>query len=151
MLPASFAQIIGVQTMNIKLIGWPSAGGRGSWENIGAASVAPSRGGGGFSAVVVTLHTMSKVGDITGGGAGDGRKARLRPARPVGVGTDPEAERAAAAAEFAERSPWVEELTAADHELGRAIMLLAGGRNFVNGKQVRQSDAGQASKAARYV
>src|SRR5580658_4159598 len=81
MLPASFAQIIGVQTMNIKLIGWPSAGGRGSWENFGAASVAQSRGGGGVSSVVVTLHTMAKVGDITGGGAGDGRTARLRRAR----------------------------------------------------------------------
>jgi hypothetical protein len=115
--------------MSIKLIGWSSAGGRGSWENIGAASVAESRGGGGVSSVIVTLHTMAKVGDITGGGAGG--NAHLRRARPVGAGTDPDMKRAAAAAELAKRSPWVEELTAADHELGRAIMLLAGERNFV--------------------
>lgn len=36
-------------------------------------------------------------------------------------------------------------------ELGHAIMLLAGGRNFVKGEQVRQNDRGQAAKAARFV
>lgn len=78
-------------------------------------------------------------------------KAKSHQARAVGVGLDADTERARVAARVAERSPWAVEETSKHHELGRAIMLLAGGRNFVAGQQVRLTDRGMAGKAARYV
>jgi hypothetical protein len=126
-----------------KLIGWPLAsgafnGGAGSFEIVGKCDL-PS--------VVFRDYTAGNLGDITGKGKGKGA-AR---ARAVGVGEDAEFLRAERAADLEERSGWVADLLAQENELGRVLMLLAGGREFLEGRGVRLNGSGMAPRAARYL
>src|SRR5580658_7036432 len=127
--------------MTTQLIGWPSADGRGRFEMIGQSEL-PS--------IVFMRHTMDTVGDITGAGAGAGA-GKLRQARAVGVGTDADVARAQVEEELTARSGWVADLIRAENALGNALMLLAGGREFLAGAGVRLQGNGMAPRAARYI
>jgi hypothetical protein len=48
------------------------------------------------------------------------------------------------------RSKWIAELLDGEQELGRALMLLAGGRNFLAGARIGINDNGMAARAARW-
>jgi hypothetical protein len=100
-----------------------------------------------LASCIVSDYTTGNLGDITGTGTGKGT-AR---ARAVGAGVDPDLARAVHEAALVERSGWVAELLAGEHELGRALMLLAGGREFLGGRTVRLNGSGMAPRAARYL
>jgi hypothetical protein len=105
-------------------------------------------------AVAVPVASSEKTWATMGAGAGmfvAGGGVKFKAARAAGIGLDADTERARVEARVAARSPWAVEDTRKCHDLGRAILLLAGGRNFVEGKQVRLSDRGMAGKAARYM
>jgi hypothetical protein len=108
--------------MNTKLIGWPSASGQGTWETVGKSDLS----------TIILSGTTGNLGDITGKGAGAARAARA-----VGVGEDDETARAVRELELVARSAWVADMLAAERSLGDAIMLLAGGREFLAGAGVR--------------
>jgi hypothetical protein len=94
---------------------------------------------------------MDTVSDITGKGTGADGAARARRTRAVGVGGDSDVARAQQAEELQARSAWVAELLQGEHALGKAIMLLAGGREFLAGAGVRLQGNGMAARAARYI
>jgi hypothetical protein len=52
---------------------------------------------------------------------------------------------------LATRSPWVLELTQHERSLREAILLLAGGREFLAGKGVQLQRNGMAPRTARYL
>ena len=124
------------------LIGWPSASGLGTWETIARGCIARGES---VSRVVLS-GSSDNLGDITGAGG-----ARARAARVVGAGADEAMARAARAELDWERSGWVAELLRGELDLGRAIMLLAGGREFLAGVGVRVGGAGMAARCARYI
>jgi len=84
------------------------------------------------------------LGDITGKGKGAGKGA----ARAVGAGEDEAFERAARAEVDVARSAWIADLIGEEKDLGRALLLLAGGREFLEGKGARIGGAGVAWRAA---
>lgn len=102
-------------------------------------------------AIVFFRYTTDHVADITGQGAGKGGKARARAARTVGVGEDSDVTRAQREQELMARSKWIADLLDGEQELGRALMLLAGGRNFLAGARIGINDNGMAARAARYI
>jgi hypothetical protein len=120
----------------LKLIGWPSATGRGTWQIIGKSDLS----------TIILSGTTGNLGDITGKGAGAARAARA-----VGVGEDEEIRRAARELDLLARSAWVGELIASERSLGAALMLLAGGREFLAGMSVRLNGNGMTPRAARYL
>lgn len=134
--------------MNIKLIGWPAASGRGTWETVAARGITPS--GDALSTIIVIRHTEVTARDITGAGMGAGA-GKLGAARAVGVGDDDEYKSAEAEAENCARSQWIADLLRGEAQLGNAMMLLAGGRGFLAGAGVRLNDNGMAARAARYI
>jgi hypothetical protein len=80
-----------------------------------------------------------------------GGKSKLLPARAGGAGKDAETLRAEQEAEAIARSPWVAELLCSEQELGRALLALAGGPDFVRGRGVKLTGAGMAARAGRAV
>ena len=122
--------------MNTKLIGWPSASGQGTWETVGKSDLS----------TIILSGTTGNLGDITGKGAGAARAARA-----VGVGEDEEIRRAARELDLLARSAWVGELIASERSLGAALMLLAGGREFLAGMSVRLNGNGMTPRAARLI
>jgi hypothetical protein len=102
-------------------------------------------------AIVFFRYTTKNLGDITGAGTGKDGKARARAARAVGVDEDEDVARAEHEADMVARSAWVAELLAAEKELGRALLLLAGGRGFLAGQGVALRGGGMAARAARYI
>jgi len=67
------------------------------------------------------------------------------------VGEDSDVARAQREQELLARSAWIAELLDGEQELGRVLMLLAGGRNFLAGARIGINDNGMAARAARYI
>jgi len=100
------------------LIGWPSASGQGSFTILGKSDL---------STIILSSYTSGHLGDITGKGKGAGKGA----ARAVGAGEDEAFERAARAEVDVARSAWIADLIGEEKDLGRALLLLAGGREAI--------------------
>src|ERR1039458_1700649 len=122
--------------MQMKLIGWPSASGQGTFEMVGKSDLS----------TIILSGTTGNLGDIIGKGTGAARAARA-----VGVGEDDDIARARRAEELAARSARGAELLASEHELGRALLLVAGGREFLEGAGVRLEGYGAAARSARFL